>query len=211
MSQLKNMSILLVIAFATTILQNTEAVDHLVGGSPGWFSTPPGGAKFYSDWASNATFKVNDVLVFHFATGAHTVAEISKADFDNCNVNQNTQAITTSPARVTLNKTGDFYFTCTIQDHCNNGQKLSVKVVSASSSPAPAQGPSPPSSTTPSPTPPSSGTTPTPPSPTPPVSGDTPSPSSPAQPGATPPSPGSATSLVATFSIFFAVVINLLF
>ncbi|GAU21285.1 hypothetical protein TSUD_286950 [Trifolium subterraneum] len=202
MSQLNNMSILLVIAFVATILQNTEAVDHIVGGSTGWIANP--GASFYSDWASNNTFKVNDVLVFNFATGAHTVAEISKANFDNCNVNQNTQAITTSPARVTLNKTGDFYFTCTIQGHCLSGQKLSVKV--SASSPAPAQGPSPPSAT-----PPSSGTTPTPPSPTPPVSGDTPSPSSPAQPGATPPSPGSATSLVATFSIFFAVIINLLF
>ncbi|MCI66378.1 blue copper protein, partial [Trifolium medium] len=84
------------------------------------------------------------------------------------------------------NKTGDFYFTCTFQGHCNNGQKLSVKV--SASSPAPAQGPSPtpPSGTTPtppSPTPPSptppSGNTPTPPSPTPPVNGDSPSPSSP--------------------------------
>ncbi|MCI82056.1 blue copper protein, partial [Trifolium medium] len=74
------------------------------------------------------------------------------------------------------NKTGDFYFTCTFQGHCNNGQKLSVKV--SASSPAPAQGPSPPSPTPPSSTPPS-GTTPTPPSPTPPVNGDSPSPSSP--------------------------------
>ncbi|WJX66025.1 hypothetical protein P8452_50621 [Trifolium repens] len=203
MSQLKNMSILLVIAFAATILQNTEAVDHIVGGSTGWTATPPGGASFYSDWASNITFKENDVLVFNFVTGAHTVAEISKANFDNCNINQNTQAITTSPARVTLNKTGDFYFTCTFQGHCTNGQKLSVKV--SASSPAPAQGPSLPSPTPPSPTPPS-GTT-----PTPPVNGNSPSPSSPAQPGATPPSPGSATSLVATFSILIAVVINLLF
>ncbi|GAU21284.1 hypothetical protein TSUD_286940 [Trifolium subterraneum] len=198
MSQLKNMSILLLIAFAATIL-NTEAVDHIVGGSTGWTATPPGGASFYSDWASNITFKENDVLVFNFVTGAHTVAEISKANFDNCNVNQNTQAITTSPARVTLNKTGDFYFTCTFQGHCDNGQKLSVKV--SASSPAPAQGPSPPSS----------GTTPTPPSPTPPINGDSPSPSSPTQPGATPPSPGSATSLVATLSIFIVVVANVMF
>jgi hypothetical protein len=62
MSQLKNMSILLVIAFAATMLQNTEAVDHIVGGSTGWTATPPGGASFYSDWASNITFKENDVL-----------------------------------------------------------------------------------------------------------------------------------------------------
>jgi hypothetical protein len=44
------------------MLQNTEAVDHIVGGSTGWTATPPGGASFYSDWASNITFKENDVL-----------------------------------------------------------------------------------------------------------------------------------------------------
>ncbi|CAK8534394.1 unnamed protein product [Lathyrus sativus] len=199
MSVLRNMSIILVIfGLVATIVERTEAADHTVGGSTGWTSTA--GAKFYSDWASNNTFKQNDVLVFNFFAGAHTVAETNKADFDNCNVNQNTNAIiATSPARVTLNRTGDFYFICTVSTHCQSGgQKLTIKVPASSSS-------TPPSPTPPSSTPPSSGTTPT--SPT---SGGTPSPSSPAQPGATPPSPGSATALVATFPAFVALVVNLL-
>jgi hypothetical protein len=62
MSQLKNMSIVLVIAFVAAILQNTQAADHIVGGSTGWTATPPGSASFYSDWASNITFKESDVL-----------------------------------------------------------------------------------------------------------------------------------------------------
>lgn len=130
------------------------------------------------------------ITVFNFFAGAHTVAATNKADFDNCNVNQNTNdIITTSPARVTLNRTGDFYFICTVSSHCQSGgQKLTIKVPTSSSS-----------------TPPSSGTT-----PTPPTSGGTPSPSSPTQPGATPPSPGSATAIVATFPALIAIVINLL-
>ncbi|KAI5381752.1 hypothetical protein KIW84_010646 [Lathyrus oleraceus] len=199
MSQLRNMSIILVVfAFVATILERTEAADHTVGDSTGWTSSA--GAKFYSDWASNNTFKQNDVLVFNFFAGAHTVAATNKADFDNCNVNQNTNdIITTSPARVTLNRTGDFYFICTVSSHCQSGgQKLTIKVPTSSSS-------TPPSSTPPSPTPPSSGTT-----PTPPTSGGTPSPSSPTQPDATPPSPGSATAIVATFPALIAIVINLL-
>ncbi|XP_058727629.1 mavicyanin-like [Vicia villosa] len=192
MSHLKNMSIILVIAFVATIVERTDAVDHTVGDTTGW--TNSAGAKFYSDWASNNTFKQNDVLVFNFVAGGHSVAEINKADFDNCNVNSTTNAITTTPARFTLNRTGDFYFTCTFPTHCQTGgQKLTVKVPASSSS------------TPPSATPPSSGTTPT--SPT---SGGTPSPSSPTQPGATPPSPGSATALVATFPTLIALVINLL-
>ena len=55
------MSIILVVfAFVATILERTEAADHTVGDSTGWTSSA--GAKFYSDWASNNTFKENDVL-----------------------------------------------------------------------------------------------------------------------------------------------------
>lgn len=193
------MSILFVVAFAAAILESTEAADHTVGGTTGW--SVPSGASFYSDWAASNTFKQNDVLVFNFA-GGHTVAEVSKADFDNCNINQNGLVITTGPARVTLNRTGDFYFICTIQGHCSSGQKLSVKVSASTPSPP---SPTPPTSTPPTSTPPTSGTT-----PTPPTNGGTPSPSSPTGPDATPPSPGSATTLVATFPVLIAVIMNLL-
>ncbi|XP_004507625.1 early nodulin-like protein 15 [Cicer arietinum] len=239
MSKLNNMSILLVIGFAAAILQSTEATDHIVGGSTGWISSPP--ASFYSNWASNITFRENDVLVFNFVAGAHTVAELNKANYDSCNLSQPIQVIGTSPAKITLNKTGEFYFSCSFQGHCSSGQKLSVKVISSSPAPAnppsPTNGPSPPpsgttpspppsgttpspppSGTTPSPppsgttpSPPPSGTTPSPPSPTPPTNGGSPPPSSPTQPDATPPSEGSATTLFATFSILIALVINLLF
>ncbi|CAJ1975476.1 unnamed protein product [Sphenostylis stenocarpa] len=196
MGQLHNMVIFVAIAVAATILQGTEAADYTVGGNTGWISAPSGGASFYSNWASNITFKEGDVLVFRFTTG-HTVAELNdKASFDNCNVNQNQEVLTTSPARVTLNRTGEFYFACTVQGHCSSGQKLSVNVT-GSSSPSPSS-------------PPGSGTT-----PTSPATPATPSPQSPpSNPGSTPPppSPGSATSLAATFSLLFIVlVINSLF
>jgi len=51
------------------------------------------------------------------------------------------QVLDTSPVRFTLNRTGVFYFTCSIPGHCASGQKLSVNV--SASSPASSQGPSP--------------------------------------------------------------------
>ncbi|TKY73203.1 Cucumber peeling cupredoxin [Spatholobus suberectus] len=203
MGQLSNMVILIAIAVAATILRGTEAAEYTVGGdNTGWTSSPSGGASFYSNWASNITFREGDTLVFNFVAGSHTVAELTKANFDSCNVNQNEEVITTSPAKVTLNRTGEFYFACTIRGHCNGGQKLSVSVTGSSpapgSAPPPAQGPSPPAS----------GTTPTPPS-----SEGTPPQSPPTEPGSTtPPLPGSATSVVATFSILLtSIVISSLF
>lgn len=195
MGQLHNiMVILIVIAVAATMLKSTEAAEYTVGDNTGWTSAPPGGASFYSDWASNITFREGDILVFTF-TASHTVAELTdRASFDGCSVNQNQGVITTSPARITLNRTGDFYFACTIQGHCNSGQKLSIATITSTSSP-PTQGPSPPSGTTP--TPPSSGD-------------ETPPPQSPpTEPGSTtpPPSRGEATSLVATFSILLITLL----
>ncbi|KAK8465853.1 hypothetical protein PHAVU_009G190863 [Phaseolus vulgaris] len=205
MGQFLNMVILVAIAVSATILKATEAAEYTVGNTTGWISGPTGGASFYSDWASGITFKEGDILVFTFSA-SHTVAELNdKASFDGCSVNQNKEVITTSPARITLNRTGEFYFACTIQGHCSSGQKLSVSVTGSSPSPSP-----PGSGTTP--TPPGSGTT-----PTPPTSEAGPSPQSPpTEPGSTPPpppSPGSATSTVATFSLLFTtlVVNSLLF
>ncbi|KAJ7978938.1 Blue copper protein [Quillaja saponaria] len=35
----------------------------------------------------------------------------------------------TSPAKFTLNQTGEYYFTCTYRTHCSNGQKLTIEVL----------------------------------------------------------------------------------
>ena len=61
MSRLMNMSILFIVVFAAAMLRSTEAIDHIVGSRNGWIS-PVAGHSFYSDWASNITFKENDVL-----------------------------------------------------------------------------------------------------------------------------------------------------
>ncbi|KEH30268.1 putative cupredoxin [Medicago truncatula] len=145
MSELKNISILFIVVFAASMLRSTEAIDHIVGSRNGWI-IPVDGHSFYSDWASNITFKENDVLVFNFVTGRHTVVELNQTYFENCNVNQNIQFLDTSPSpvRFTLNRTGVFYFTCSIPGHCASGQKLIVNV--SASSPALSQGPSSPTS-----------------------------------------------------------------
>lgn len=62
MAQLRNVAILVVVVVAAVLLQSTEAKDYEVGGATGWTSFPPGGASFYSKWAANFTFKLNDTL-----------------------------------------------------------------------------------------------------------------------------------------------------
>jgi len=54
-------SILFIVVLTAAMLRSTEAIDHIVGSKNGWIS-PQAGHSFYSDWASNITFKENDVL-----------------------------------------------------------------------------------------------------------------------------------------------------
>ncbi|MFQ6651051.1 hypothetical protein Gotur_022689, partial [Gossypium turneri] len=65
---------------------------------------------------------------FNFTTGQHNVAEVTEDGYDDCNAANAISTLTTGPARITLNRTGDHYFICSIPGHCSAGQKLKVEV-----------------------------------------------------------------------------------
>ncbi|XP_020225583.1 mavicyanin [Cajanus cajan] len=133
-----NVAILFVlVAVALTMPHSTEATEHVVGGGAGWIISPEG-ASFYSSFAANTTFRLNDTLVFNFKTGSHNVVTVSKKSFETCNVSEAMESFNTGPARISLNRTGEFYFACSFPHHCMLGQKLSIDVTAASSSLAPA-------------------------------------------------------------------------
>lgn len=79
-----------------------------------------------------------NLTVFNFANGQHNVAKVTKAAFDACNTGNNIFTITSSPANVKLNETGEQYYICTFGTHCSLGQKLAINVSQkAASSPSP--------------------------------------------------------------------------
>ncbi|KAG9139155.1 hypothetical protein Leryth_023647 [Lithospermum erythrorhizon] len=137
------------VAIATIMFNFSEAqTDHVVGDTIGW-RVPISDESAYTTWASGKNFVVGDTLdytklgtvprrpgqgVFNFTQGRHDVQEVEKASFDAC-TSQNVigQPIMTSPAYVTLNSTGEHYYICTIQGHCQGGQKLAINVLSATS------------------------------------------------------------------------------
>ncbi|CAL5198648.1 unnamed protein product [Lathyrus oleraceus] len=138
MFQIKNMTILILIIVVAASLQTSEAEDYTVGGDTiGWTSFPPGGSSFYSNWASNFTFKLNDNLVFNYESGSHSVVILNKANYEKCNVNDDIQTFNKGPTKITLDRSGDFYFICSLSGHCSSGQKLSVKVTETASSDVP--------------------------------------------------------------------------
>lgn len=125
------------------------ATSFTVGGKSGWTI-----GVDYTTWASGNTFKVGDSLVFNYAKGLHTVAEVSAADYLACATANALGSDSSGATTVPLKTAGKHYFICTITGHCAGGMKLEVTVSgsgSGSSSP-----------TTPMPTPTTPYTTPTP-------------------------------------------------
>ncbi|KAL5538985.1 hypothetical protein UlMin_045521 [Ulmus minor] len=98
------------------------SVTYEVGDSTGW--TIPSSTDFYSEWAESKTFHVGDELSFNWS-GSHDVAEVSEREYENCTKTSN---VFGSPLTINLTSTGNHYFICTVDTHCERGQKLAVDV-----------------------------------------------------------------------------------
>ncbi|OIW11996.1 hypothetical protein TanjilG_02203 [Lupinus angustifolius] len=132
------------------VLQCTEAVTvHVVGDGLGW--TVPEDISAYQTWASINNFALGDILSFNFETNRHDVAEVPKGSYESCTSNNTIGTIiTTGPTNITLNRSGEHFYICTIGQHCINGQKLAINVSATPSTGAlpPSTGALPPSTTT---------------------------------------------------------------
>ncbi|XP_074273997.1 early nodulin-like protein 8 [Silene latifolia] len=141
---------MLLLLVLSCVIGICSAKSYVVGGSTGW--TIPTTPSFYSNWASNQKLLVGDILVFTFPAQAHTVAEVSKSNYDACTSAATLGPVmTTAPANITLTKPGTHYFICTITGHCGANQKLTVTVAASTPAPVATPTPSPKSSPTPSP------------------------------------------------------------
>ncbi|XP_011020150.1 PREDICTED: umecyanin-like [Populus euphratica] len=147
---MRSLIVFVVLGAVSLLLRGSEAADHQVGDTTGW--TRPTSTSFYSDWVSGKTFALGDTLTFTFTTGVHDVATVSKSDYDNCNTGSPNSVVTTGPAKITLNVTGDSYFLCTFAGHCSAGQKLAINVP-AGNTPSPGTSPETPFSPPPPPPP----------------------------------------------------------
>ncbi|GJZ20665.1 cucumber peeling cupredoxin-like protein [Tanacetum coccineum] len=118
-----NQKLNLLITMAIVAASNgTAAVEHIVGDSFGW-NNPNGNAVYYDKWSLNQRFHIGDVLVFNFATGAHTVAEVQAYDLHNTS-----QIITIGPAYVPLLTGGVHFFICSLENHSRSGQSMVIKM-----------------------------------------------------------------------------------
>ncbi|KAE9608357.1 hypothetical protein Lal_00026042 [Lupinus albus] len=109
-----------------------EPLNYTVGDKLGWV-VPPGGESDYEDWAYNKLFLIGDTLVFYYINETQDVAVVTKEVYEKCETNNTLAVYKSSPTRIILNTTGEYFFTSTYTDHCALGQKLAINVTLNSS------------------------------------------------------------------------------
>ncbi|GJM86911.1 hypothetical protein PR202_ga02811 [Eleusine coracana subsp. coracana] len=119
-------ALLLLVASASP----AAASSYTVGDGSGWTT-----GVDYTSWAASKNFKVGDNLVFNYAKGLHTVAEVSAAEYMACTATKPLGSDSSGATTVPLKTPGTHYFICSIPGHCSAGMKISV-TVGGKSSPA---------------------------------------------------------------------------
>ncbi|RZC63829.1 hypothetical protein C5167_025570 [Papaver somniferum] len=84
---------------------------------------------------------------FDYTAGDHNVIEVNHTDFRTCNQSRPVVKYTSGNDSITINKRGHYYFICGTPSHCEDGQKVDIRVVPESSkqsttpsAPAPSNG-----------------------------------------------------------------------
>ncbi|KAL1538324.1 hypothetical protein AAHA92_27083 [Salvia divinorum] len=117
------------------------ADEFKVGGDEGWREpTVANETDMYKKWAETLRFHVQDSLRFVYKNDSVMVVE--KLGYYHCNSSKPASVFKDGNTKIDLERPGPAYFASGDPDHCKNGQRLLVEVVtlhpiSGSSPPAP--------------------------------------------------------------------------
>ncbi|KAF8025621.1 hypothetical protein BT93_F2457 [Corymbia citriodora subsp. variegata] len=104
------------------------AREFRVGGGEGWHEPAELNSSLYSDWATRNRFHVGDSLNFEYKNDS--VLVVDKWSYYHCNTSNPVAAFNNGNSTFTLDKPGFFYFISGATNHCKNGQRLIVDVMS---------------------------------------------------------------------------------
>ncbi|KAG2652378.1 early nodulin-like protein 1 [Panicum virgatum] len=100
-------------------------LEFRVGGPRGW--RVPDANTSYIWWATNNRFHVGDRLLFKYAQDS--VLVVDRPAFDACNATEPLAAFSDGATTVRLDRPGFFCFISSEPGHCQQGQRLMVRVM----------------------------------------------------------------------------------
>ncbi|XP_058114735.1 early nodulin-like protein 7 [Magnolia sinica] len=127
---------LFIVLFATTSTVLVRASNQFsVGDGIGWRQPDSNDTQIYTRWASKIRFQVGDTL--HFQYKEDSVLVVDKRSYYHCNTTNPISSFNDGKTVFKLDRPGPFYFISGAHDHCNNGQRLIVDVITLHPSPIP--------------------------------------------------------------------------
>ncbi|XP_015087619.1 mavicyanin-like [Solanum pennellii] len=125
---------------------------YKVGDSTGWTNN---GHIDYKSWSSNKNFCVGDSIVFEYKQQMDNVVRVTHKNFNTCNATTTYATYNSGNDTFVIKRAGHFYFISSFPGHCQNGQRVDIRVPKPTqSSPSPSLTPprAPSSSSSPPPT-----------------------------------------------------------
>lgn len=121
---------LLLVSYLLSLLPGSHGFSYTVGDSFGW-TIPSETSLNYDHWASSRTFHVGDSLVFNYASDLHSVLQVTRSSYKECNITSPFTTNSDGKTIINLPHKGSYYFICGIPGHCQAGQRFQLKVVDA--------------------------------------------------------------------------------
>ncbi|GAB2225630.1 hypothetical protein Droror1_Dr00006427 [Drosera rotundifolia] len=112
----------------TALLVVAASKEFEVGDREGWRVPDGNDTNFYDDWASRKRFHVGDTLGFNYQNDS--VLVVDKYGYYHCVVDSPISSSHDGNTTVTLHEPGLIYFISGDIEHCKNGQRLIVGVMS---------------------------------------------------------------------------------
>ncbi|KAL1298939.1 hypothetical protein HN51_043227 [Arachis hypogaea] len=137
------LEIIVRVTLVTVLIKLVMATDHIVGGPNGGWDT----SSDLQSWALSQKFSVGDKLIFQYPPN-HNVIEVTKADYDSCQLTKPIQTYNDGKTTIPLTSPGKKYYICGTIGHCSTGMKVEIDTTLAtaatsSASSSPVESPSP--------------------------------------------------------------------
>ncbi|ESQ48156.1 hypothetical protein EUTSA_v10021757mg [Eutrema salsugineum] len=122
-SRFSSLMMLYAIVSLPSLMLKSEGLEHIVGDSSGWELLTN-----YTNWTQGREFHVGDVLVFNYNSDQHNVMQVNSTAYKDCGRDNYISLFTKGNDSVIISEAGEHWFICGVDDHCENGQKLSINV-----------------------------------------------------------------------------------
>ncbi|KAF0908877.1 hypothetical protein E2562_030181 [Oryza meyeriana var. granulata] len=123
-------SLVVLAAAALVLLAATVSVSsatvYTVGEERGWTVPSENGTESYNHWARRYHYRIGDVLGFKYVNDS--VLVVNHDGYKQCGAPSPVSRFTDGDTKFRLDRSGLFYFISGVPEHCEGGQRMSLRV-----------------------------------------------------------------------------------